>query len=464
MPSKKWSEIKGLGAGAGVLAGFSIFERYKPAALAVSGGPDSVALMHLARRWCGLTGRDPSLFVVLTVDHGLRPESKREAEFVGGLARELGFPHETLTWIGPKPVTGVQAAARESRYALMTAYCRAHGIACLATAHTENDQAETMLMRLRRGSGLDGLAAMPQVSERNGVALVRPLLGISKARLIAYLRAHSIPFVHDPSNDNLTFERTRLRHAMKALVAAGVTRHALAMSAARLNRCREALNSAVEQFLDQHLVVLPLGQAEIKRAALDAAPAEISLRAFSKFLPLIGGQEEPPRLVKLERLLDLLPLPRWETTLGGCVILGSPEAIQVFREVGRMKNVQYVLKPGETIIFDRRFQLSLGAEAAADVKVKALGAKGWEIYAKAAREAGEAKGVKMPPRLPALATPALWDGERLIGAPLLPDFAHVFSETLTAEATLLPRLARFLKPISDEAASALGKQSPIPYL
>ncbi len=89
----------------------------------------------------------------------------------------------------------------------MTAYCRAHGIACLVTAHTENDQAETMLMRLRRGSGLDGLAAMPPVSERDGVALVRPLLGISKSRLIAYLRARSIPFVHDPSNDNVFFER-----------------------------------------------------------------------------------------------------------------------------------------------------------------------------------------------------------------------------------------------------------------
>jgi tRNA(Ile)-lysidine synthase len=417
--------------------------------------------MHLAGRWCGLTGREPSLFVVLTVDHGLRPESRSEAEFVGGLARQLGFAHEILTWEGPKPGTGVQAAARESRYALMTAYCRAHGIACLATAHTENDQAETMLMRLRRGSGLDGLAAMPQVSERDGVALVRPLLGISKARLLAHLRARSIPFIHDPSNDNLSFERTRLRHAMKALAAAGVTRHALAISAARLNRCREALNSAAELFLDEHLAVLPLGQAEIKRAPFDAAPAEISLRVFSKLLPLIGGQEEPPRLVKLERLLELLRLPSWETTLGGCLIVGSPEAIQVFREAGRMKNVQYILKPGETINFDRRVRLSLSDEAGTDVKVKALGAKGWEIYAKAAREV---KGVKMPPRLAALATPALWDGERLIGAPLLPDFAHVFTETLTAEAALLPRLARFLKPISDEAASALGKQSPIPYL
>ncbi len=463
MPSGKWTETKDSDSGSALLAAFSVLNAYPSAALAVSGGPDSVALMHLARRWCSVTGRDPASFIVLTVDHGLRPESKSEAEFVSGIARELDFRHETLTWAGPKPSTGLQAAARAGRYALMTAYCRAHGMACLVTAHTENDQAETMLMRLRRGSGLDGLAAMPPVSERDGVALVRPLLGVSKSRLIAYLRARSIPFVHDPSNDNVFFERTRLRHAMKALAQAGITRHALATSAARLNRCRDALSRATEVFMEKHLAVSPLGEAQIKRAALDAAPSEIALRVLSKVLTLIGGQEEPPRLIKLERLLHLLALPRWEMTLGGCAISASPETLRVFREAGRMKNVTHILKPGETAIFDGRFQVSLGSQATANVTVKALGAKGWAIYASAVRET---KGIQKPSRAPALATPGFWDGERLLAAPLLgwPSFSQASTEMLIAEAALAPQLARFLKPIAEEAASELGKHSPIPYL
>jgi tRNA(Ile)-lysidine synthase len=462
MPSEKRFEIEDV-VGTPALAAFSLLSTYPSAALAVSGGPDSVALMHLARRWCSAAGRDPGSFAVLTIDHGLRPESRSEAEFVSGLARGLGFRHETFTWEGPKPSTGLQAAARASRYGLMTAYCRAHGIACLVTAHTENDQAETMLMRLRRGSGLDGLAAMPPVTERDGVALVRPLLGIAKSRLIAYLRARSIPFVQDPSNDNVFFERVRLRHAMKALTQTGVTPHALATSALRLNRCREALNCAAEAFLDEHFVVSSLGQAEIKRSALSTAPSEIVLRVLSKALPLIAGQEEPPRLIKLERLLDLLAHPRWETTLGGCTISASPEALHVFREVGRMRNLPHSLSPGENIIFDGRFHVSLSAHATENVTVKPLGTKGLALYATAVRET---KGIQKPSRSAALTTPAIWDGERLIAAPLLypPSFAQDSTKMLIAEMTLVPRLARFLKPISDEEASELGKQSPIPYL
>ena len=162
---------------AALLSAFSPLEGYSSAALAVSGGPDSMALMHLASRWLSLKGRGPASISVLTVDHGLRPESAAEAAFVGARAGALGFTHATLAWTGEKPKTGIQAGAREARYGLMTAYCREHGIACLVTAHTEDDQAETFLMRLRRGSGLDGLASMAAVSS----AAAWPLSGLSSA-------------------------------------------------------------------------------------------------------------------------------------------------------------------------------------------------------------------------------------------------------------------------------------------
>ena len=289
---------------AALLSAFAPLEAYPSAALAVSGGPDSIALMYLAARWLTLKRRKPASIAVLTVDHGLRPEAAEEAAFVAARAAGLGFAHATLAWAGQKPKTGIQAAAREARYGLMTAYACEHRIACLVTAHTEDDQAETFLMRLRRGSGLDGLAAMAPVSERGGVSIVRPLLGLSKARLTAYLRSLGVPFASDPSNSNASFERVRLRHAMKALAAAGIARPALALSASRLGRGREALAGAAEEFLQRHFRVTSLGQAQIGlEPFLELAP-EIALRVLSRALALTGGKEAPPRMAKVERLLN----------------------------------------------------------------------------------------------------------------------------------------------------------------
>jgi tRNA(Ile)-lysidine synthase len=429
-----------------VLRAFAVIEPRLPAALAVSGGPDSIALMHLALRWCSLSRRDVRSFVVLTVDHGLRPESPAEAEFTGESARALGLPHAILTWAGNKPKAGLQAAARAARYALMTSYCRAHGLASLVTAHTENDQAETMLMRLKRGSGIDGLAAMAPVSDRDGIALIRPLLQFSKARLIAYLRERAIPYVTDPSNENALFERTRLRHAMAACAKAGITRRALARSAARLHRSREALARFTDEFLDEHLTVFPLGQAEVDRKALDGAPAEIALRVYSRVFALAGGQIAGPRLSKLERLLDQHDLPRWETTLGGCLLAATPSKLQFIREVGRMTGCQLVLKPGESVLWDRRFRVSLGKNAMAGVLIKPLGTAGWLAYSKAVRES---PGHVKPPRLAALAVPAVFKGRTPVSAPLLGwrDVAAEVTPEQGVEVALEPRLARFLKPI-----------------
>ena len=288
---------------AALLSAFSPLEAYPAAALAVSGGPDSMALMHLACRWRSLKGHAGTRFTVLTVDHRLRPESGAEAAFVAAEAQRLGLAHARLAWAGEKPKTGIQAAARRARYDLMTGYCRAQGIACLVTAHTEDDQAETFLMRLARGSGLDGLSAMASVSERGGMPIVRPLLGLSKARLTAFLRAHALAFVSDPSNSNNAFERVRLRHAMKAMAAAGIARPALALSASRLGRSREALSQIAAEFLERNFSVTPLGQGEIGRGAFAALPGEIALRVLAQVLALIGGKDDGPRMMKLSACL-----------------------------------------------------------------------------------------------------------------------------------------------------------------
>ena len=193
--------------------------------LAVSGGPDSTALMWLAARWRKSLKRGPKL-IAITVDHGLRAEARREAAAVQRLARSLGVAHRTLRWSGRKPSTGLQEAARLERYRLLGKAARAANAQHVLTAHTLDDQAETVLIRLTRGSGVSGLAAMARVAPlpaTEGMVLVRPLLEVAKARLVATLRKAGIASADDPSNRDPRYTRVRMRAAMPALEREGLT-------------------------------------------------------------------------------------------------------------------------------------------------------------------------------------------------------------------------------------------------
>src|SRR3977135_2713123 len=161
--------------------------------LAVAGGPDSIALMWLAARWRNALARGPRLIAV-TVDHGLRSEAAAEARNVKRLARGLDLPHRTVRWTGAKPKTGLPAAARAARYRLLAQAARASGATHILTAHTRDDQAETLLMRLLRGSGIGGLAAMTRITARGGGLLGRPFLQVSKSQLVATLKKAKIGF------------------------------------------------------------------------------------------------------------------------------------------------------------------------------------------------------------------------------------------------------------------------------
>ena len=443
---------------AALLRAFSCLEPFPSALLAVSGGPDSMALMHLARRWLDIAGRNSATIAVATIDHGLRAESKEEASFVADHARPLGFAHTTIEWTAEKPKSGIQAAARQARYDLLVSTARSCRSACIVTAHTEDDQAETLLMRLRRGSGVDGLAAMAPVSERSGVAIVRPLLGFSKARLTAYLRASSVPFLRDPSNENVAFERVRLRHAAKALASTGITRSALAMSAARLGRSRETLARITDDFLDRHFQVTPLAQGKIDREMFGALPDDIALRALARILALVGGTQDPPRLTRLEHLLANLKLRRNRITLGGCMMIAASGTLNFYREPGRLRVKPMLFEPGAISVWDGRFLLAFASIGDSSMTVRQLGADGWLSLKKTMKE----KGLLLEAnRLAALTTPALWKGNRLMCSPIL-SFSH--EEAKPVEAALSPSLARFLSGTPAEGASVLGKDTPIPYL
>jgi tRNA(Ile)-lysidine synthase len=236
---------------------FAGFETVPALVLAVSGGPDSTALMVLAARWRKRLKRPPRLLAV-TIDHGLRPESKREAVAAKRLAGALGITHRTLRWTGRKPRTGLPEAARIARYRLLAQAARAAGARHVLTGHTLDDQAETVLFRLARGSGLGGLGAMARVSgfpgqshspagENSRLVLIRPLLDIRKARLLATLQKAGIPYADDPTNRDPRFMRPRLRAAMSSLAREGLSPERLASLARRMRRATDALEFYVEE-------------------------------------------------------------------------------------------------------------------------------------------------------------------------------------------------------------------------
>lgn len=285
---------------------FTPFLKYDAVLLAVSGGPDSTALAHLAAAWAAVRaaqGLPAPRLVVATVDHSLRPEAAREAEAVAALCARLGLAHSILVWRGAKPLSGIQEAARAERYALLLHAARAQGIEALALAHTLDDQAETVLFRLARGSGLTGLGAMRPESRREDMVLLRPFLGVPKARLVGTLRQAGISFVEDPSNTDPRFTRPRLRALAPLLAAEGLDAGRLALLASRAARAEAALLAGVEQAA-QDLSLAPWGPdgpVQLDLAGFKRLPEEIGLRLLGRAVDF-KGHEGPAELAKLEAL------------------------------------------------------------------------------------------------------------------------------------------------------------------
>lgn len=306
----------------GLFSGFLSHDRIL---IGVSGGPDSTALLLLARTWrYGLL--DGPGFLVATVDHGLRPESAAEAAAVGALCYRLGIPHVILPWRGPKPRSGVQEAARDERYALLRAFARENGVSALALAHTLDDQAETVLFRLCRGSGIGGLAAMRPMTRRNGLTVLRPFLDVPKARLVATLEASGTPFVRDPSNSDPKFARPRLRALAPVLEDEGLDAERLALLARRAARADAALEMAVDAAQSR----VSLGRwSEGAEIRLDSGPffalsEEIGLRLLVRALTS-KASEGVVELGKAERLHAAIVAAQGEAarlrrTLAGAVV------------------------------------------------------------------------------------------------------------------------------------------------
>jgi tRNA(Ile)-lysidine synthase len=315
---------------AGLMEVFSPFETRPLVAVAVSGGADSLALALLAADWARAQGGSAT---GVTVDHRLRPESGDEATRVASWLARHGVAHATLVRDGA-PLSGdAQAAARAARYRLLEAWCAASGVLHLLTAHHREDQAETLLLRLARGSGLDGLAGMSALVERAQCRICRPVLGLPRARLAATLAARGQDWIEDPSNQNPAYARVRLRQAEAVLAAEGLGPERLADTALHLGRARQALEPMAARLLARAVWLHPAGFAWLDAVRLAASPAEVRLRALGAVIACIGGADYPPRLSGLERLdRELANGLLAARTLGGCLVLPRRGRVLVCRE------------------------------------------------------------------------------------------------------------------------------------
>lgn len=279
-------------------------------AVAVSGGVDSVCLLC----WLNEIGARP---IALHVNHGLRPAAGTEAAYVRDLCAARGIECHILNWTGEKPATGIEAAARTARYKLMTDFCRDNGVDALLVAHQADDQIETFLMNLGRGSGLTGLAAMRPVTMRDGVKIVRPLLGVWRRELREYCDRNRIKYFSDEMNDDERYTRVRIRKNRYLMAdKLGISDERILLAIQNLGRVRDAIETNVADMVAR---VTQNNRAVFPDSFLFDQDDDIRLKFIGTLIQKIGGDNYQPRLNSLERALDNLRHD-CQFTLGHCTI------------------------------------------------------------------------------------------------------------------------------------------------
>lgn len=363
--------------------------------LAVSGGGDSMTLLHAAAGLDGLAVR------AVTVDHGLRPEAREEAALVARTCAELGVAHDILTWDDWDNRGNLQGAARAARYALMRDWAGAHGIDAIALAHTRDDQAETVLMRLARKGGVDGLSAMSPLRRADGITWLRPFLDVGRTDLRAALHGVGATWVEDPSNDDPRFDRIRVRGAMEHLADIGIDAAALSAVARNMQTARAALDAVTAETLGVHATLIG-GDVVIQRAGFAAQTSEIRRRMLLEALKWVASAAYGPRASALGDL-ETTVMAGGRHTVHGCLIDADETTITIGREWNAISGVTAQI--GQ--IWDGRWVVS-GPENNG-LSIAGLGGVGWSRLK-----------TEIEPTLPrktAITTPAVWSGTELIAAP-----------------------------------------------
>lgn len=374
--------------------------------LAVSGGADSTALMMLVARW---KPRPPVL--VVSIDHGLRPEAADEARLVASNAASLGLACRVMRTPVRPSGGNLQDWARRARYKCLAAAARESGFDTVVTAHHQEDQAETFLLRLARGSGVYGLAGMAEEGTLEGLRLARPLLAVSRYVLADVTAASELAVSDDPGNRDPRFARVRMRALLPVLEEHGIAPGRLAQTAARLGRAAQALDHYAERLLQQDFSADPLGVVSGEAAALAAAPEEVGLRALALMLAAVSGADYTPRLDRLEALRDALlaagEKSGFKRTLHGVVVNLGAGRLTARREWGRRGLAAMPAAAGAALLWDRRFRIEIPTVAG----ILTIGPLG------CSRRRFDTARAASRDRAAIRALPGLYDGVSLIAAP-----------------------------------------------
>lgn len=398
---------------AGALEFLSAGEHGDALGVAVSGGGDSTALMHLAADWCRV---HRLRLEVATVDHRLRPDSAEEARQVGLMAKALGLRHDILTWDDWDGQGNLQARAREARRELLDRWARERALHFVLLGHTADDQVETFLMRLARGSGVDGLSGIDEV-DRDAL-FIRPLLSVRRADLRVWLESRGIGWVDDPSNEDTRFDRIRVRRMLPMLEDLGLTADRVLATMAHMNRARISLGQAAAAFADRH-VRAEAGDLILAPEALAMIGGDSPGRVLSAAIRWIGGGDYRPRYAALTDMAAALRAGE-ARTLNGVRILPEAGGARLVREMAAARDVVAPPEGAAMAIWDRRWALRpperggfIGRKVPglfpAGITIRALGddmarCQGW-------RETGL-------PRASLMATPAVYRDGDLVAAPV----------------------------------------------
>ena len=337
-------------------------------ALAVSGGRDSLALMFLIKKWIENNNFDKDV-VVLTVNHQLRKESNAECAEVALIAQGYGFHHKILIWHHENIKTSIQEKARNARYDLMINYLKENGIDTLITGHTLDDKIETFLMRLSKGSGLEGLKSIQTSRNLDGINLFRPLLKITRDQTTKTLVSQNIGWIDDPTNTDEKYERIKIRNNISTLEKLNISKEMLQLTLNRVGRADEVISNITEKALLEVLHFDSLGYVSLDYNILKAYPYEIIIKVFEKALIYVNGKRVS--LQSLERVCSEVIQTRKPKTINGCVIYTKKNIIHITRENRDIES--FNLKVGDLHVWDNRFKICLKSFNEDFITIKNLG-------------------------------------------------------------------------------------------
>jgi len=368
--------------------------------LAVSGGGDSMALLYLMDEWAS---QNQQKLYVATVDHGLRKESASEAKIVETECKKLNIECKILKWNGWNKVGNLLDAARNARNELIGEWADELRLNSVATGHTADDQAETFLLRLARGSGVDGLSGMAPFGYKKAMLWFRPILAYRRSDLRAFLSYKGIKWVDDPSNEDTRFERIKMRQAQNMLDNLGLTVDRLVETADKMATARSALELLTKRCAENVTSLTILGTVKLDVKAFSLLPLELRYRLIAHVLKWVSGSKYRPRFNSLIESSNRLSIGK-DHTLMGCHIISDGIFAEVCREVSKIESIKDFSKP-----FDNKWVLTnnisydglvigpLGEEGL-------LQCEGW-------------RKLKFS-RISLMGSPAIWKDNVLIAAPM----------------------------------------------